>query len=353
MRSVGRNLAIAVLAMALLAFFLRQADLASVWREIRQADRGLLLVAAVSIFVNMALRAVRWQYLLAPVGHAGFANAFRTTLIGFAASYLLPARAGEFLRPYLLARREGFSATATFATVVLERVLDLLAIVFFLAGFVLIFDPGMAAQNAAVYDAARVGGLVGGVVGVTLLGSMVMLAGRPEAVVGAALRLERVMPARAARAIARLAGLFAEGLAAARDPRRLLISLAWSAPLWLSIAFGIWTASLAFEIEIPFTGAFLITALLAVGSAVPTPAAVGGFHEAFRIGATAFYAVPNDRAVGAAIVLHAVSVVPVTIVGLLLFVREGFTVTSLGQLSTTAKAEDKPGEVPVLRASRR
>jgi uncharacterized membrane protein YbhN (UPF0104 family) len=139
----------------------------------------------------------------------------------------------------------------------------------------------------------------------------------------------------------------------ARDPRRLFASLLWSVPLWLTIAFGIWVVTRAFEIAMPFPGAFVITALLVVGVAVPTPAAVGGFHEAYRIGVTAFYAVPNDRAVGAAIVLHALSVAPVTIVGLLLFVREGFTLTSMGRLSRTAKAEDKPGEVPVLRASRR
>ena len=49
-------------------------------------------------------------------------------------------------------------------------------------------------------------------------------------------------------------------------------------------------------------------ALLVVGVAVPTPGAVGGFHEAFRLGATAFFGADNDAAVGAAILLHAVVV---------------------------------------------
>ena len=56
----------------------------------------------------------------------------------------------------------------------------------------------------------------------------------------------------------------------------------------------------------PFTGSFLIMALLVVGVAVPTPGAVGGFHAAFRLGATTFFGAPDDAAVGAAIVLHAV-----------------------------------------------
>ncbi len=72
----------------------------------------------------------------------------------------------------------------------------------------------------------------------------------------------------------------------------------------------------------PFTGAWLMLAPLVVGVAVPTPGGVGGFHEAYRFGATAFFGADNDTAVGAAIVLHAISVVPVTIVGLL-FMRAG------------------------------
>ena len=57
---------------------------------------------------------------------------------------------------------------------------------------------------------------------------------------------------------------------------------------------------------VPFTGSFLLIALLVVGVAVPTPGAVGGFHEAFRLGATMFFGAPDDAAVGAAIVLHVV-----------------------------------------------
>jgi uncharacterized membrane protein YbhN (UPF0104 family) len=73
----------------------------------------------------------------------------------------------------------------------------------------------------------------------------------------------------------------------------------------------------------PFTGAWLMLAPLVVGVAVPTPGAVGGFHEAYRIGATGFFGADNDIAVGAAIVLHAISVVPVLIAGLLFIVQDG------------------------------
>ena len=57
-------------------------------------------------------------------------------MIGFAALGVLPARAGDVLRPYLLARQEGLSTSATFATIVMERVLDLIAVLSLLVFYV-------------------------------------------------------------------------------------------------------------------------------------------------------------------------------------------------------------------------
>ena len=59
-----------------------------------------------------------------------------------------------------------------------------------------------------------------------------------------------------------------------------------------------------------------------LGVAVPTPGAVGGFHEAFRVGATMFFGAPDDAAVGAAIVLHCFSIGPSLLLGLLFAAQE-------------------------------
>ena len=124
MRKPLRTVIIVILSVGLLALFLRGAHLDIVWTEIRHADAWLITLSAGITVLTMVLRALRWQYLLAPIGPTRFSTAFRTTTIGFAASAVLPARAGEVIRPYLLARQEGLSATATFATVIIERVLE-------------------------------------------------------------------------------------------------------------------------------------------------------------------------------------------------------------------------------------
>ena len=340
MRGRLRTSLILLLTAGLLIFFLRNADLAGVWAEVRHADAALLLLAVAVTLLTYALRSWRWQYLLRPIGRTHFSNAFRTTVIGFAASFLLPARAGEVIRPYLLARHERLSATACFATVVLERLLDLVTVLLLFSAFLLFFDPGLAATDPRTFAAVRMGAAGAALTSVIGLAILVVLAGHPERLARGAGRLERWLPARLAAALERLVARFAEGMAVLRRPAELARAIGLSVPLWMSIAAGIWITARAFHITFPYTGSFLVMSFLVVGVAVPTPGAIGGFHAAFRIAVTTFYAAPEDRAVGAAIVLHAVSFVPVTIMGIAFMAQEGI---SLGNMRRIAERQDRVG----------
>ncbi len=335
-----RTALILLLTAGLLAFFFRNADFVGVWAEVRHADGKYILLAIGITLVTYALRAWRWQYLVQPIGASHFSNAFRATVIGFAASFLLPARAGEFLRPYLLARREGLSATATFATILFERLLDLITVLLLFGAFLLFFDPGLATANPRVFAALRIGALGAAATSVIGLAIVAALAGHPERLARAAGRLERWLPAHVAALLARVVERLGEGMGILKCPGALLRATALSFPLWMSIAAGIWLVSLAFHITVPYTGSFLIMSVLVVGVAVPTPGAIGGFHAAYQIAVTAFFAAAQDQAVGAAIVLHAVSFLPVTFMGIAFMAVEGLTFAGMRRL-----ASDRAGAV--------
>ena len=341
-----RNALIFLLTLGLLGVFLRSVNVADVWGETRRASPWPLLLAVAVTGLNYALRALRWQYLLAPIGPTHFSVAFRTTVIGFAASFLLPARAGEVIRPYLLARRERLNATAAFATIILERLLDLITVLMLFAWFVLTAAPHAVSGDPEQFARVKLGGLVAAAVALAGSALLFVLAGHPERLGRIALGIERVLPGRLAHAVARFVETFAQGLAVMRQPRRMLIALALSLPLWLAIAFGIWLTSQAFHITFPFGASFLVTTLLVVGVAVPTPGAVGGFHLAYQIAAEVFFGAPADRAVGAAIVLHAISFVPVTLLGIYFMAREGLTLTGARKMAEDGAREQAPATVP-------
>jgi uncharacterized protein (TIRG00374 family) len=351
-RSRVRTIVVLALAVGLITLFLRNVDLWSVATEIARAQPGWLVFSLATMLVNMMIRALRWQYLLEPLGNVTFANAFRATTVGFAANALLPARAGEVIRPYFLARHENLSATGAFATILLERVLDTLTVLVLLASSLFVFDAGLGEANPKVWAAIKWSGATAAAAALAALAVMFIAAGHPERLGRAMIRLERVGPSAFAGLVARVVEKFARGLGAVRRPGRLLGALAWSFPLWLSIAAGVWAVAVAFRFAVPFTGSFLLIALLVVGVAVPTPGAIGGFHEAFRLGVTAFFSAPGSAAVGAAIVLHLLTIVPSVLLGLVFAAQAGLNLSGMRRLADRSQSGVPVAAAPDERGDR-
>ena len=336
-----RTLLVSLLAIALFAWFLSHANLAGVWTQVKRARIDLLFAGFVAVILTYVIRAWRWQYLLHPIGPTRFRTAFRTTVIGFAALGVLPARAGDVLRPYLLARQEGLQVSATLATIVMERVLDLIAVLLLLALYVWgIADP--ATLPPTLLRGIEVSSALAGVTAIVLMVVMWILATHPERIGGLVFTVARVLPHAMADKLAGLARTFSSGFAVAREPRFLAAAFVWSFPLWLAIAAEAWLVTIAFGIAMPFAGTFLLQALLVIGVAVPTPGAVGSYHEAYRIGVTAFFGAPEDTAVAAAIVTHAVSYFPVVLTGIVFMIQDGL---SFGRIKALAGTKEVP-ELP-------
>jgi len=338
MRSHLRTILVLALAVGLLAWFLSNVDLRGVAREIVHAQLDWLALSLATMFLNLFIRAWRWQYLLEPLGPTSFANVFRATAVGFAASSILPRAAGEVIRPYFLARHERLSATGAFATIVIERLLDMLTVLVLLASYVFVFGRDLHPANLVAFTAVKWAGGMAAAGALIALVVLFFLAKDPARLGQTLRRVGQVLPSSFAAMLGRIAEKFAMGLATIRRPGRLAVALFWSFPLWLTIVLGIWAACVAFRLEIPFTGTFLMTALLVIGVAAPTPGAVGGFHGMFLFGATMFFGAPNPDAVGAAaIVLHLISIGPSLLLGLFFAAQDGLNVAGMRQLANQAE----------------
>jgi hypothetical protein len=313
---------IAVLSVSLLAWFLRGINFHELGRALGNAHPGMIAAAVLVTLQTYTFRAWRWQALLAPIGGSSFRNAFRITVIGFTATNLLPGRLGEVLRPYLISRAEPVSAPAAFATILIERLLDLATVMVLFGVFLLTstIDVGSQVKGA---------GLVAALASLAGLAGMVFGAGRPDTLRRWADIVAGWLPARLADIARRFAHTLVDGLAVMRHPRHLFVAVVMSLCLWLSIALGIWLASRALDLTLAFPSTFLIMMYLVVGVAVPVPAGVGSFHFMFQLAATSLLGAGREQASAAAIVLHAVSFVPISLLGLAYMAQDGWTLARL------------------------
>lgn len=322
MRFTRHTAVIAIATVGLLIFFFRQADLGGVWRALITADPGLLVVATLLTVQTYIIRTWRWQILLSPIARLPFIKVLRAMIVGFTTIFLLPARAGELIRPWMLSRETGVSASAAFATVIVERLFDLVAVLTLFCIWRVLPQPAGAIEMEGINAAAVVAGAAGAVA----LAGTFLLAGHADRVSALSTALARVLPARAATAIISLVEKFARGLAVMRRPGPLVAALGLSLALWTSIGLATWVTSRAFGITFPFPASFLLSLFLVAGVAVPTPGGIGGFHAAYSFAVTRLFGATQEQAVACAIVLHAVSFVPVTLVGLVIMAQAGLSI---------------------------
>jgi uncharacterized protein (TIRG00374 family) len=222
----------------------------------------------------------------------------------------------------------------------MERVLDLITVLALMVIYVWGFAD-TSTWKPQLLTPIEVSAAMGAAVSAALMFVMWVLASHPERIGTVVRSAAGLLPHSMARRVGYLARTFSGGFAVARSPKGLLLSLVWSFPLWLAIAGETWAVTRAFDIDMPFSGTFLLQAMLVVGVAVPTPGGVGSYHEAYRIGVTSFFGAPNDQAVAAAIVVHFIAFVPILLFGMVVMIQDGLSLGRLRVMAGSAQAEKK------------
>ena len=336
-----------LLATLFLYLFLRNVDPAELWTAVKKGNPYWLLLSGFLAFLNYFVRAVRWRFFLDPIKKTSLKNLTTTTIIGFAVSTIFPAKIGEVVRPYLLASKENISKSAAMATVVLERVFDSASILFFLVIYlVILVRPNQLSPQAqsSLSELNRAGIILFvGILGLILF--LYYLKTKPVVVRKWIVKLERHLPARIAHSLDDILDSFIQGLSILHDLRTLWKIAYYSIFFWMLICAGVWAGIRAYVPDFHFFGTFLIVPLLAIGIAVPTPGGIGSYHYACQLGLTRFFSVSDNDAAAIALVSHALTFIPITIVGVILLWREGLNAVKI-QKMTQNQPEIIPEDLP-------
>jgi len=255
-------------------------------------------------------RARRWWYLFPPGSNPpGLVPA---TMIGYMANNVLPLRAGEFVRVYVVARRWGHGFWTTLATLIVERVLDSLVIVLAIVVLVL---------RIPVPKTLEVGAAVLLAIDLLAVAVLCFLAVVPTLARRIVERLTRRWPALERRVVG-IVETFVRGLEGIRTRAHLVPLLLWTAIVWIIPVVTIWTMFKALDLHLPWTAAWAVLCFVGLGVAIPSaPGYVGVFHAAATIALTIFN-VPAAPALGFALLLHATQIIPITVVGWIYLLRE-------------------------------
>ena len=277
--------------------------------------------------VSFWVRAIRWGWILRKIKPIPVQSLFAATMIGFTANNLLPARLGEVVRPWALGKSEKISRASAFATIIVERVVDMFCILLLFAVALFLHPFPKLVQDAGI---AALG------VNLLLLAVLLTIERSPAQAERVSAWVERRAPARFAPKIASLLRNFSGGLGVFRSGPGLFWVTVHSSIMYAVTALGLLGCMWAFDMSVPWYAGIVMLVITAFGMMIaPTPGYLGAIQYACVLGLSLF---GIDRAIGFSFSLyyHLTQFLPITVVGLIYLGRAGM---SLGQVASASREE--------------
>jgi glycosyltransferase 2 family protein len=293
------GIAISVLALALV---IRTVDIPTAWGYIRAAQPAWLLLLAAFLVIDVAMRAVRWKVLLAPVGVVPYRASLASLLVGYLANNVLPARLGEFVRSHDLGERTRLSKSTILGTIVVERVMDTLVVVVIASFAIFVLSVRGVVASAILVGLAITALLVVGIV-VGLVAHRLPGADRASAFINQWPRIHGLL--------VRLR----TGLAVTANLRAMAISLALTLISWSCTVLAFAAGAQSVGVQPTMGQAALLAAGVNLMTAVPSGPGYVGTFEIAGVAIAASVGLDQELALAFVVLVHVFSLLITSIGG--------------------------------------
>jgi glycosyltransferase 2 family protein len=325
---LGRSVRVQSAALGLLiglgcvAVLLRQVDLRQSWSTLGQLNGPYLLVPVAVFFINLPLRAWRWQMIFPRSLRPRIVQCLVVLGIGNMANFLLPGRAGDIARCVLLGNGDSLAESSrTLATLAVEKVLDGLALV----GMVL-FSVWALRPPHWVLELLRIATLIFG--GALLL--LVLLRYKTPLLIRFVRRAFQF--GHFSSVEEKFDGVltsFADGLSAVSSAPQMLGLLLLTGIIWTTEAGLIWGLAGALGLSVSLKSAVVASAILGLGLMIPGAPGGLGTYELFGTEAFRLAGIAASRALALTVVIHAWVYVANIVIGILLLAFKGVSLAQL------------------------
>jgi uncharacterized protein (TIRG00374 family) len=310
----------------------RGINFSEVVRSFRSANYLYVIPILLIILLVLFFRSYRWGIILEPRIKYPQWPLFIITAIGFMTISILPARLGEFTRPLLVKQKSGIRISSTMATIVVERVFDLLTLMVVL-GIVILTIP----LPPEIFKA----GLIILILVLAIFVVLLLLVGKKEFSLKIFNVLLDRLPGRIGDFIRNQLHAFIEGLEILPDVKKTLYVAFLSAIIWGLLALSCYLLFFAFGFKLSLMKAFALTVIIAIWVMLPAaPGFVGNYEYACKLALT-FFGVNESEAISYAFVLHFMQMIPVIAIGLGFLPSQKISLPSFIKKETTEIVQEE------------
>ena len=321
-----------VLGLSVSVFFLylafRRIDPNKMGQALGAVRYPFLLIALLLLFLSHWLRAKRHRYFLEPIKPISTGSLFSALMVGYMANTLLPAHLGELVRAVLIGQKERIPKVSVLATIAVERIVDV---------FCLLILMGMTFIAYPFPEEIRLSGYLTFVFAAVLGAFFLFLKKRPDKALSLVEAVSRPLSKKISDKLVELLGSFRDGLVPLQQPWHYAIVALLSVLVWACYAGLFFVTLYAFDFvetyHLPWSASLVVLVITTVSIVVPSsPGYVGTYHWLCMV-ALRLFGVSESPALSFAIVAHAISVLPVSLVGGVLAWKEGISISKVERAS--------------------
>ncbi len=312
-RSLLLGLLIGVPASALFLFLaLRGLDRTALWSTVSHANLALVIAASLAMAVLYALQSERWRLIIRPEGDVGRLKCLSYVVGCVAVNNVVPGRPGDLFRTYWVSNSLGIPKARALATVVLDRICDVLALVLLLALSVPFVN------HPSWLTSLMLGGLAAGILCVLGLWAAWWYSTRSSR--GLARGEDLVLGrSRLRQQVSNLV----RGAANLLTWRSLIAPALLTLGVWASFGVGAWLVGQSIGLSLGPLEIIFSLAVLNLGAAIPSSPGFIGTYQWLSVAALGLFSIDRGDAVAFAILVQAVWYVPTTVAGTLVLASIG------------------------------
>ena len=286
-------------------------------RSIQQIDFVYLLFATIFLWGSVWLRGLRWKWLFKESSSPSVSSLYRAELIGYFGNNVLPLRLGELLRTYIVGKENNFSMSFVFGTVVLERLMDMLALTFF--GIILLFLYPF--EEEWISDYLLKGGAVILIIIITLT------------------ILSRFKPNNTDNKFLSILNQILDGLLSIRKQRVIPVVIS-SLLIWSIYLLDVYLIQKAFQFNLSWAQTLAVLVISSLVLSIPSaPGMIGTFHAAVKYTMVDLFAFTPNEGNSFAILMHAYGYILFTLLGAYYFLKSQFHENAIKNVLNTDSNE--------------
>ncbi len=294
---------------ALLYFAFKDVDFKTTFEWLTKTSIPYLVLFVLSFFVSHYLRAVRWKYIIDSIKNdASVMNLFGATMIGYGINCLVP-RLGEIYRALFLGKWENISRTSMFGTVIVERIIDIIALGISVLVSVIIYNGDLYKEIPWLQSSVYIGFLVMFIVVIFLILLIKLKKKLSNIIVGLIGRFSE----RIANKSNIILETLLEGFATLKGTKNSFMTFLLTVLIMLNYGASSYIAFYMLNINevipVSFSMAWIVMTISAFGVVIPTPGGTGSYHFINIFVLTVIYGLTEEIAAAYALLTHFITFV--------------------------------------------